>query len=189
MEPRVNQSPQLYVSLHAPIFSEVNFFSEAAKETWNRWVAYCEANNVLKVGGRWPQCPFLWLYPWDVLVTICRWAVAQRCPIDWVAAVVEFADGREAPFERRPGLRGDLEPITREWLQNNIGIQNLKYDGPINARAIARGYQTDYLPLDSVPEKLRGFLRRRFKEKWAQDEYDDRMQFIKSKQEIFQFFS
>ena len=40
-----------------------------------------------------------------------------------------------------------------------------------------------------IQEKLRGFLRRRFKEKWAQDEYDDRMQFIKSKQETFQFFS
>lgn len=178
MKPRETMSPQLWVSLHAPIFSEVNMLSEAAQKAWGRWTAYCEANDVPKVRGRNPQCPFLWIYPWDVLVTICRWAVAQRCPIDWVLAVVEFADGRKAPFERDPGPLGDLEPITRDWLQSNIGIQNMLYDR-------LRGYCTDYLPLDSVPEKLRGFLRRRFEESWAQDEYADRMQFIQSKQQIF----
>ena len=41
----------------------------------------------------------------------------------------------------------------------------------------------------SVPEVLRDFLRRKWKCKWAQAEYDDRMQFIKKQQEIFQFFS
>jgi hypothetical protein len=43
--------------------------------------------------------------------------------------------------------------------------------------------------LDSAPEKLRDFLRLKWKCKWAQAEYDDRMQFIKKQQDIFKFFS
>ena len=66
---------------------------------------------------------------------------------------------------------------------------DLLYERPINDRAKARGYRPEYLPLDAVPEKLRGFLRKKWLCKWAQDEYDDRMQFIQKQQEIFQFFS
>ena len=186
--PMVSAVPTLWVSLHAPVFSEVNINSAAVSETWARWTAQVaqrvESGELDGTPGKpkKPQCPFLWLYPWDVLVTVCRFAAGQGCPIDWVRAVVAFADGREEPWERD----GDREPITREWIETNIGLMDLLYERPINDRAKARGYRPEYLPLDAVPEKLRGFLRKKWLCKWAQDEYDDRMQFIGKQQDMVQ---
>ena len=180
---RVSPVPTLAVTLHCPAFSEVYIRSEAAKAAWGRWEAYCEANDVPNIRGRCPQCPFLWLYPRAVLVKICSFAVEYGCMIDWVLAVVALARGEEF-WER-----GDREPITWAWLENNVLVNDLKYDHAVRPDLVEQGYDKNYVMLDSVPEALRDFLRRKWKCKWAQAEYDDRMQFIKKQQEIFKFFS
>mmetsp|Transcript_14345 Transcript_14345/g.44411 ORF Transcript_14345/g.44411 Transcript_14345/m.44411 type:complete len:97 (-) Transcript_14345:369-659(-) len=57
----------LCVSLHAPVFSELPLSSLTKKmDLWN------EDAPATPPAGRKMLCPFLWLFPKDVLVEVCR---------------------------------------------------------------------------------------------------------------------
>lgn len=107
-----------------------------------------------------------------------------------------FADGREEPWPCEPVTKGmppdfppewgtsettvlDLEPITREWLETNVGVQDLRYHDPSersrhkdpDERCV---HDHKLLPLGIVPGTLKDDLRVVKEDKFAVAEYERR---------------